>query len=716
MKIAWFTPFCNKSAIGKVSKIICEELIKTEHVDIWTASKEDIIETVVKVEFFSKSTEAEVLRHYDFIIYNIGNYAEYHKDIYEMSQKKPGVIIVHDQTLYSFWAEYFLMPQFGMDYNQGFLAYKNMFLQYYGKAAEELAVEAIQSGHVPIYEYKTMSVYKLIEPIVKTAVGVFTHAGFFVERIKEFYNGPVGYSYLPCEAEPMIDNNSIVVNEIIQKARAEHKLVMLSNGMVQPLKRIDKVTNVLLNNKKLSNQICYIVIGSYNGAYGERLKQLSKKELKDCLYMLGYQDSNEMNYALQNVDLCINLRYPNSEVCSLSLFEQMAYGKPTIVINSGVYGEMNDNCVIKVTIENEEKELEEELLRILYNKELYDEYGNNAKTFIQKYCNTVTYCERLLEFLQQLMLNSHMAALQNRFIYDIGYKLNGIGVSFDTVPSTMRNVINHIDDLFWDKKTSTSSNKVIGVWAGYQMPITNIKSEILLRNIAYMIDVLMQNYPISIEIWCYSLNKDEIIDGFSSLAENINYDNRISFITEENWVQTFQPNPENSLYEQEINEQRDNLCDLARDYSKADCFILLDEYLDNAIGTDKPIFVPIHDTNRSYTYYDFVKDDSYNKSRYLDYIARIKNLARSGANFIIINRIEPQSIFPELVKDLSEDKLTVIKIPVSIQEGTEDNTADRRDSSNNIKVSDNVYYDEAKEYFKLFFHNGDYVEATKNEI
>lgn len=673
MNIAWFTPFSNKSAIGKVSRQICEELAKSCNVDIWTHHKEDLIETDVKVIIFEQNTKVDELQQYDYVIYNIGNFAGNHRDIYDMSQKKPGIVILHDQTMYSYWGQYYLMPEFGGDSIQGFQPYRNMYRQYYGETAEMLAVEAYQSGHYPIYDYKNISDYKLIEPVVKNAIGVFTHAKFFIDRIKDFFNGPIGYTYLPCEAEKSISKNEGVVYDIIKKARSEKKLIMLSNGIVHPVKHIDKVTNVLHKNKKLSKEICYIVIGSYGGAYGEDLEQLSNKNLKGCLHMLGYQDDSEMIYALQNVDLCINLRYPNSEVCSLSLLEQMTYGKPTIVINSGIYGEMPDDCVLKISVDNEEKELEEVLLQVLENKVRFEEIGRNAKEFIKKNCNIKTYCKDILEFLDGVNVNKQISNLQNRMIDDIGIKLINNGFNDDTVPSTIRNMINLIGDLFGDIKADSKRDKVIGVWAGFLYHIPNLKREGITRFMVYMISSMLKNYPINVEVWSYSFNEEELKDSFSSILGDSLYNYRIKFITEKNWDNYFTPNPEFLSYGKEINEQLDNLCDIARDYSKADCFIPMIIYLDNVIGTEKPIFVPAHDMAVAEHYYDFIIKDPLYKFRYLDINSRADNLARNGA--IIFSNCDTvrQTQILKYIKSIREERTAIIYLPVNIPEGIENN-------------------------------------------
>ena len=68
MKIAWFTPFIQDSAIGMVSKEICEELIKRVDIDIWCPKSENLISTSVNVIEFYETDGLYQLEDYDFII------------------------------------------------------------------------------------------------------------------------------------------------------------------------------------------------------------------------------------------------------------------------------------------------------------------------------------------------------------------------------------------------------------------------------------------------------------------------------------------------------------------------------------------------------------------------------------------------------------------------------------------------------------------------
>ena len=81
MKIAWFTPFTKTSAIGKVSAQVCEKMICQHDVEIWTQHSSDLISTTVPVVHFDANIHADALKDYDAIVYNLGNFAGFHREI-----------------------------------------------------------------------------------------------------------------------------------------------------------------------------------------------------------------------------------------------------------------------------------------------------------------------------------------------------------------------------------------------------------------------------------------------------------------------------------------------------------------------------------------------------------------------------------------------------------------------------------------------------------
>ena len=668
MKIAWVTPFSNKSAIGMVGREICEELSKECDIDIWAFETEDLIETSVNVIQFNSSTDIKRLDKYDHIFYNMGNFAGYHREVYDLLSKKSGYVVIHDQTMSGFWEQYYLFPEFGGNASSGFEPYKLMFKKYYGQKAEQLCQEAYDSGTYPISAYKYLGEYKLIEPLLENAKGVFTHAYFFADKIKDNFSGPVGVSYLPCKQKksPVCTDEKII--SIVENARNDSKSIIVTTGIVHPVKNIDKVTEILCESLELRSKFCYIVIGSYGGEYGDKLENLSRNELKGCLHLLGYQPQEVMEYAISNADICINMRYPNSEVCSLSLLEQMSFSKPVIVINSGIYGEMPDNVVIKINKDM----VKDELKKVLENDlNLYFDKGAAAGTFVKEKCSVEEYVRRLLDFCKSADSEHNIAEFKDSILDSLSEYLCEMNINESSVPATTEHIINKVSDILNGQSKTDDNNRTLGIWAGFLYHVPGLHREGIARFISFLCENLVKHFNVDIEVWSYSFNESEMENCFSEILNNCEFCKKIKLIHEKNFMDIFEVSEKDILQMGDINEVKDNLSLVAREFSKADIFMPLIVYLDNVVFTGKKILVPAHDMAVARHYDDFLKRDKLYKSRHLDILYRAENLVRNGAKFSSNCKIVMENQILKYIRNLKPEDAYYVYLPVNIPDNIE---------------------------------------------
>ena len=677
MKIAWFTPFVKTSAIGKVSAQICEELSRHHAVEIWTPHREDLQETSVPVRSFGAEVTAEKLSGYDAVIYNLGNFAGFHREIYEVSQLVPGVVILHDQTMASFWGQYYCIPEFGGSDTAGLLEYRKMVRQYYGPDAEEAALIAQQSGDYPFYAHEVLTGYSFLEPSIRNARGLFTHSLSFARYLQTVSNLPVTYSYLPCQmGGEQHEKPSGTVARIIRAARAEGRKIVVSTGIVHPVKRIDKIAEILAEDSALAKKICYIVIGGYGGEYGEKLKAASDGTLKGCLYLLGYMPDKEMEMALQEADLAINLRYPNSEVCSLSLWEQMAAGKPVVVLDEGIYGEVSEETVIRIHRASEKTEATAALWNLV-NGQLNPLTGKRAQQFISQRCSVSEYCSRLVDFIEGLDRMAALSALQNQVLQHTGSVLAGQKLTEQLTPASYAAVIEKMAQILGEKKQPVPK-KSLGVWIGFPYYIPNLSREGISRLMGFLVSSLLEYYPdVTAEVWSYSFNLDEVERIFSSVRQMDR--GRLQLITEKNWADVLEVSAAQRQAVGEISEIQDNLVHAVRAASKASVFVPIILYLDRITEAGKRLFVPGYDMAVAEHYGDFIKKDPLYMAHNLNYIWRAENFAAHGADFFCNSDLARQTEILKYIRNLEERRSHVIYIPPNIPEGLEEKVLEEGD-------------------------------------
>lgn len=422
-RIAWVTPLNNDSAIGRHSIDVCNELANIYNIDIIYPDCDNVINNNFLNIKISDINNIDILDRYDYIIYNLGNNYKYHKDIYELLCIKKGIVVLHDQTMYDFFYEYFYVNN---DASIFINKYINFIKKYYSDEETRLFADTLKQNLKMVYNENSINVFNVLNPVLINAKGVFTHSKSVINKLREIYTKPVMYSYLTCERS--IKNNDKIYNFIPN----DDRMLIVSTGYINRNKRIDKVLNVLINNRVLAKKVKYVVIGDNSDVCAKEMIELSKNELKDTLYMLGYQTQEIMESAIYNADLCINLRYPNSEVCSLSVLEQMINGKPVCVTNKGFFKELPDDSVIKISVENEIGEIEKVLNNIISNKNYYKKIENNAVKFVQENCKITTYTDKFIKFLNECdEFNYIEDDYINKFIEKISEKYNKLGITKD---------------------------------------------------------------------------------------------------------------------------------------------------------------------------------------------------------------------------------------------------------------------------------------------
>ena len=678
MKIAWFTPFDAQSAIGQVSKLVCEELQKSSDVHIFTSEPDEIIPSSITVRKFTPSTfDPRQLDQYDHVVYNMGNYARYHKDVWEIMQRYPGILLIHDQIMQNFFHQITMLPEFGGSPSRGESDYLQLMRTCYGEPGEAAGRVLFDSymgeKKERIWLSEAAIAYPLFEPLLKKATAVFSHAAFFMEKIKEHFYGPTGYAYLP-HVPDSLPANATISPEFKETSKA----LVVATGIVHPVKRIGRVAEVLIANPDVAKRIQFVVIGGYGGPYGDYLKSLSEGPLKNCLYLLGYQSQDVMEAFLREADFCVNLRYPNSEICSKSLIEQMAFGKPVIVLDQGIFNEIPDHSVVRINLENELLELENAFRSLLDDQDQRFEIGRQAMKFVQENCTPEIYALRFNRFLENLSTTVAMNQLVNQAVQLNHVALRDLSFSEQNAPWMMDTVVRELSKACSAVSSKQSSNQVIGIWFGFTYAV-NLRREGITRFMLYMLLALLERYNIACEIWTYSFNENEILAGFELLLQKAEFQNRIRVVTEKNYREVLNiPNYKREL-PININETLDNLAYLAREYSKAACFVTAIVYLDNVIGTGKPVFVPVHDLGIHVHYDDFIIMDPLYKARHVDIRSRAENLARSGAFMFSESEYVRHEQVLRHIASIDQPHTDMIYFPVFLPENIDEHVMDEKD-------------------------------------
>lgn len=421
MRIAWFTPLSTKSGISRYSKSVTDQLIKYADVDIWLSKREDLLPTELKKVYFQPTGDLSQLKDYDFIVYNLGDNLEFHKDIYEISKKFSGIIILHDLVMHHFFAGYYI------EHIKNAHAYARAMEQYYGEKGKNIAIDSVYRRIKPVWETEEVANYPLFEKGIEGAMGIILHSHNNIEHVKQNFLGPLTVIYHPFYSQCGSQDYGKVDRAILDLPK--DKIIIVTIGYVNPNKRIDKVIEVLGEDKELAEKIIYVVIGPYkhNTVYLSDIESLIKKyKLENVVKIIGYQQEDMLHAYMSNADAFINLRMPAMESASWSVIEEMYYGKPVIVSNTGFFSEIPEDCLIKIGMDNERFGLHNALNRLIYDKEI-GKIGKKARQFVIENCSVENYCNKFIKFLEEVSYNKPMIELIDK----VGIELDMMGVSED---------------------------------------------------------------------------------------------------------------------------------------------------------------------------------------------------------------------------------------------------------------------------------------------
>ena len=91
-----------------------------------------------------------------------------------------------------------------------------------------------------------------------------------------------------------------------------------------------------------------------------------------------------MDWYLSKADACVNLRFPNSEVCSKSLLEQMAYAKPVLAFNTGIFSEVPDDAIVKVDREKASEQIGGRIRLLIEDVDLRESIGRERDSLSRR--------------------------------------------------------------------------------------------------------------------------------------------------------------------------------------------------------------------------------------------------------------------------------------------------------------------------------------------
>jgi glycosyltransferase involved in cell wall biosynthesis len=418
MRIAWFTPFSTRSAIGEFSRHITDILSERAEVEIWTPDLQPLHQTDLRVIGFSSgSPDLELLPQRDMIVYNMGDHLPFHGHIHAVSQRYPGIVILHDRVLHHLFAGLWLM---GSEPTRQ--TYVERMETFYGRRGGEIARASLLGERRPVWESdEEVLEYPLYEEALLHAIGTVTHSQDQARDVRGRWLGPVRSLHLPCYAEVLRRAEALSTPE----TRPDARVRLLSIGHVNPNKQIHRIVEILAADPELAAHVHYTIVGPTDDfhAYVADLQRVVERN-RDTLSVdiLGWREDQELERLMAEADVFVNLRHPVMEGGSASLMRQLAFGRPVVCFDEGLFGELPPEAAVQVPA-GDFVAAAGALRELVFDEDRRRRIGAAGRYVAESYTER-RYVDELLEFIEE----TRRAVPALSFIDRVGVELGHMGV------------------------------------------------------------------------------------------------------------------------------------------------------------------------------------------------------------------------------------------------------------------------------------------------
>ncbi len=326
---------------------------------------------------------------FDIPLYHMGNHI-CHAYIYEMLQRYPGVIVLHDTVLQHFLGEY--------------LVQKGDVVTYLRNFTEGEGFSLLRRREAGIWSHLDHFLYPGIRRVVESSRGIIVHS----ETARQAVLQAVPTARLSVVRHHMGTLRSpyagLPQREI--KARLGYDpetFLIVSPGIVTPSRRIEVLLQIFATfSRAFPHSRCAIVGPDHPEV---RITDLVRRlRLDGLVRVTGFVDVPTFQSYILAADVLINLRYPLAGETSGGLIRAMGMGKPVLLSNIGQYAEFPDDCCLKVDLGKAEEEMALAYLDALVHDPVLGRHiGEQARRYIQTYHALERSAQAYLDFIRSVL-------------------------------------------------------------------------------------------------------------------------------------------------------------------------------------------------------------------------------------------------------------------------------------------------------------------------
>jgi glycosyltransferase involved in cell wall biosynthesis len=390
MKIACFTTLSPiRSGISGYNEDLLPYLTKRLEIDIFIDDYELPCELREQYSVYSYRHFAQryASGEYDGILYHMGN-NPYHRFMYPILMRYPGITVLHDYVLHHFFA--------GMALTEGVEVYLQELRHNYGETGDLLGGLYLRGIRTDLEYF----LFPMNRTIIDSSRAIVVHSDYLKEEIEACYPGVnVRKINMGIPTSPAVPRDK---REIRKKlAIPSDSFVIGSFGFTTPIKKIDLALTAFQGTLREVPQAMMLIVGDIQDTrVGDIIQDFG---LEERVKVTGYVPDERYKDYIQATDLAVNLRYPTAGETSASLLDVMAHGVPVMIFNYRQFAEMPDDCCLKIDLgDNEKDELTKVMIRLAGDNALRENVGRKAREYVATNCSLEKTANDYYDFLLEV--------------------------------------------------------------------------------------------------------------------------------------------------------------------------------------------------------------------------------------------------------------------------------------------------------------------------
>jgi glycosyltransferase involved in cell wall biosynthesis len=379
VKLNLFSPLPPlRSDIARLTVHMAPHLARAADVVIWSSEREWQFEPRSRVtvrHYDSQRPPWREINQADATFYQMGNDPRYHHAIWHMSQQHPGIVILHDLMMQHFFSGLVFHDR-GMNRRE----YLELVERYHGIQGRVLAEAHIQ-GLLATEELAERC--PLTEAATENALAVIVHSDAAFSAFTE--DASVVQLPLCVGMElPTLD---------ARQGTEPYRIVVF--GFLGPNRKLPLLLRALATFPERA-RFRLDIFGTMDGQ--EKMHQLvCRLGLSEMVTLHGFAPAKDLDAALRQTDLVVNLRDPSMGEASGSQLHLWQYALPSLVTRRAWYATLPEETVAFVRPEHEVEDIQRHLAEFLANPETYRELGRNGREHVAKNHSIENYANGVLE-------------------------------------------------------------------------------------------------------------------------------------------------------------------------------------------------------------------------------------------------------------------------------------------------------------------------------